>query len=51
VEGVERQLDGREGELKESVIGLEVFRRKPGYAPKLDGIVRGSETIGSSNAI
>ena len=37
---VERHLEGREGELKESVIGVEVFDRKPDYDPKLDAIVR-----------
>src|SRR5690242_10988101 len=37
---VERHLEGREMELKESVIGIEVFGRKPGYNPKRDAIVR-----------
>jgi hypothetical protein len=37
---VERQLEGRESELKESVIGVEVFGRRPGYDPKLDSTVR-----------
>jgi serine/threonine-protein kinase len=37
---VERHLEGRENELKESVIGVEVFGRDPGYDPKLDAIVR-----------
>jgi adenylate cyclase len=37
---VERHLEGRERELKESVIGVEVFGRKPGFDPKVDGIVR-----------
>ena len=37
---VERYLEGREGELKESVIAVEVFDRKPDYDPKLDAIVR-----------
>ena len=37
---VERHLEGRESELKESVIGVEVFGRKPGFDPKVDGIVR-----------
>ena len=37
---VERHLEGRESELKESVIGVEVFGRKPGFDPKIDGIVR-----------
>jgi TolB-like protein len=38
---VERQLEGREGELKESLIGIEVYGRKPDYDPKLDSTVRG----------
>jgi serine/threonine-protein kinase len=37
---VERSLEGREAELKESVIGVEVFGREAGYDPKIDGIVR-----------
>ena len=37
---VEWQLDGRENELKESVIGVEVFGRSPDYNPKLDSTVR-----------
>jgi hypothetical protein len=37
---VERHLNGRDAELKESVIGTEVFGRKPGYSPKQDPIVR-----------
>ena len=37
---VERHLDGRDHELKESVIGVEVFGRKPDYNPKFDPIVR-----------
>lgn len=37
---VERHLEGRDRELKESVIAVEVFGRPPGYDPKLDGIVR-----------
>jgi serine/threonine-protein kinase len=37
---VERHLDGRNEELKESVIGVEVFGRKPDYNPKYDPIVR-----------
>jgi TolB-like protein len=37
---VERHLEGRDNELKESVIAVEVFGREPGYDPKLDGIVR-----------
>ena len=37
---VERTLDGKAGELKESVIGVEVFGRLPEYDPKTDSIVR-----------
>ena len=37
---IERHLEGRDHELKESVIGAEVFGRKPGYSPKQDPIVR-----------
>ncbi len=37
---VEQQLKGREEELKESLIGIEVFGRKPGYDPQQDSIVR-----------
>src|SRR5262249_43522964 len=37
---VERQLAGRESELKESVIGVEVFGRGPDYDPKIDSTVR-----------
>jgi TolB-like protein/Flp pilus assembly protein TadD len=37
---VDRHLDGRDGELKESLIGIEVFGRIPGYDPKKDPIVR-----------
>ena len=37
---VERRLDGQEGELKESIIGVEVFGRNPDYDPKVDSTVR-----------
>src|ERR1017187_1597062 len=37
---VERHLEGRDGDLKESVIGVEVFGRKPGFDPKQDSTVR-----------
>lgn len=37
---VGRHLEGRNHELKESVIGTEVFLRKPDYDPKADAIVR-----------
>jgi serine/threonine-protein kinase len=41
---VERRLQGRESELKESVIGVEVFGRPPDYDPKVDSTVR-SEAV------
>ncbi len=41
---VERQLEGRENELKESVIGVEVFGRRPDYDPKVDSTVRTEAT-------
>jgi tetratricopeptide (TPR) repeat protein len=37
---VERHLEGREADLKESVIGVEVFGRRPDYYPKRDAVVR-----------
>lgn len=37
---VERCLEGRDSELKESTIGVEVFGRTADYDPKLDSIVR-----------
>jgi serine/threonine-protein kinase len=37
---VVRTLDGKATELKESVIGVEVFGRRPDYDPKVDSIVR-----------
>ena len=37
---VERHLEGRDGELKESVIAVEIFGRSPNYNPKRDPIVR-----------
>ena len=37
---VERHLEGRDQELKESLIAIEVFGRPPGYDPKEDSIVR-----------
>ena len=37
---VKETLEGRGGALKESVIGVEVFGRDPGYDPKVDPIVR-----------
>jgi TolB-like protein len=37
---VERQLEGRDSELKESLVGVEVFGRKPGFDPQQDSTVR-----------
>src|SRR5215831_12835595 len=37
---VERHLDGKDHELKESVIAIEVCGRRPDYNPKHDAIVR-----------
>ena len=37
---VESKLAGREDQVKEFVIGREVFDRKDGYDPRLDPIVR-----------
>jgi hypothetical protein len=37
---VERHLQGRDTEIKESLIAIEVFGRQPDYDPKLDSIVR-----------
>jgi adenylate cyclase len=37
---VERHLEGRDEELKESLIGVEVFGRRPDFDPKQDSIVR-----------
>lgn len=37
---VEQRLEGKEGELKESLVGIEVFGRVPGYDSRHDSIVR-----------
>src|SRR5499426_2475389 len=37
---VERHLEGRDQELKESLIAIEVLGRQPGYDSKQDSIVR-----------
>ena len=37
---VERQLQGKADELKESLIGIEVFGRTPGFDPRQDSVVR-----------
>jgi adenylate cyclase len=41
---VERHLEGRDDELKESLIAVGVFGRRPDYDPKLDSIVRTEAT-------
>ena len=41
---VELHLEGRDSELKESLIGIHVFGRAPGYDPKKDPIVRTEAT-------
>src|SRR5580698_2721066 len=41
---VERHLQGRDDELKESLIGIHVFGRTPGYDSKKDPIVRTEAT-------
>ena len=37
---VEGHLEGKDHELKESLLAIEVFGRSPGYDPKQDPIVR-----------
>jgi TolB-like protein/Tfp pilus assembly protein PilF len=37
---VDQTLEGRGGDLKEAVIGVEVFGREPGYDSKSDSVVR-----------
>src|SRR5258708_7170176 len=37
---VEMVLEGRAGELKESVVGMQVFERDASYDPKIDPVVR-----------
>src|SRR4051812_46638981 len=37
---VDRHIEGRDSEIKESLIAIEVFGRKPDYDPKQDSIVR-----------
>src|SRR5689334_18534183 len=37
---VERHLESRDHELKESVIAVEVFGRRPDFDPRLDPVVR-----------
>jgi len=37
---VERHTEGRDEELKESLVGVGVFGRRPDYDPKLDSTVR-----------
>lgn len=42
---VEQELGGRGGEIKESVIAAEVFRRRGDFDPRLDSIVRVQATM------
>src|SRR5260370_33214529 len=37
---VQRHLEGKSGEIKESVVGVEVFGRAPGYDTRSDSVVR-----------
>src|SRR4029079_11241976 len=37
---VEQQLRGKADELKESLLGIEVFGRMPGFDPRQDSVVR-----------
>jgi hypothetical protein len=37
---VEQQLLGKAVELKESLVGIEVFGRTPGFDPRQDSVVR-----------
>jgi serine/threonine-protein kinase len=37
---VQQHLDGKTDEIKESLIGIEVFRRAPGYDTRSDSVVR-----------
>jgi hypothetical protein len=37
---VEETLAGRQDAIKEYTIGVEIYRRKPDYDPKIDAIVR-----------
>src|SRR5215470_4069017 len=37
---VQQHLDGKTGEIKESLVGIEVFGRAPGYDTRSDSVVR-----------
>src|ERR1700738_2028351 len=37
---VEATLDGQPDKLKETLLGIEVFGRKPTYDPRVDAVVR-----------
>src|SRR5215472_13439817 len=37
---VQQHLDGKGGEIKESLVGIEVFGRAPGYDTRSDSVVR-----------
>ena len=41
---VDRQRCGRDDEIKETLIAVEVFGRKPDYDPKRDSVVRTEAT-------
>jgi hypothetical protein len=42
---VERTLDGKAGEIKETVVATEVYGRSSDYDPKRDSIVRVEATL------
>jgi len=42
---VQETLAGHPEELKESILGLRVFGRRPDYDPRIDGIVRVQATV------
>ena len=50
---VERHIEGRDDELKESVIGVEVFGRKAGLRPQtgFDGTNRGRAASGAPEQV
>src|SRR5689334_18202005 len=37
---VEEHLNGQSDKLKESLLGIDVFGRKPSYDPRIDAVVR-----------
>jgi hypothetical protein len=48
---VDATLAGRTDEIKESVIGVEVFHRSPGYDAKTDPIVRVGSCFGAESLV